>query len=140
MIVTAARHAEPALTPSAAVMGLKDHPRVRQTVLAMIRERAAAAGAEPAVCQRTADRAAELLDDWEMVVGRQTRAGTPFAYEDGGAQRRLLQYPLDPGATSLDPEHRRFTAARSMRDVEYGSYLRILDPRGNPIQGASDAQ
>jgi hypothetical protein len=67
-------------------------------------------------------------------------AGTPFAYEDGGAQRRLLQYPLDPGAISLDPEHRQFTAARSMRDVEYASYLRVLDPRGNPIQGASDAQ
>jgi hypothetical protein len=140
VIVAAARHSEPALTPSAAVMRLKDHPRIRQAVLAMIRERAAAAGAEPAVAQRAVDRADELLDDWEAVVGRQTAAGTPFTYDDGGAQRRLLQYPLDPGALSLDPEHQQFAAARSMRDVEYGSYLRILDPRGYPIQGASDAQ
>jgi hypothetical protein len=41
---------------------------------------------------------------------------------------------------TLDPEHRQLSAARSMRDVEFGSYLRILDPRGNSIQGASDAE
>ena len=140
VIVAAARHAEPELTPSAAVVRLKDHPDVRQAVLAMIRERAVAAGADPAITQRAVDRTRELLDAWDTVTARQTSAGTAFAYEDGGAQRRLLQYPLDPGTATLDPEHRQFSAARSMRDVEYGSYLRILDPRGNLIQGASDAQ
>lgn len=140
VIVAAARHAEPELTPSGAVARLNDHPAVRPAVLAMIRDRAAAAGANPATAQRAVDRALELLDSWDTVAQRQTAAGTPFSYDDGGAQRRLLQYPLDPGTLMLDPEHRQFAAARSMRDVEYGSYLRILDPRGNVIQGASDAQ
>jgi hypothetical protein len=140
VIVAAARHAEPDLTPSAAVIRLKDHPSLRQELLTMVRERAAAAGADPAIAQRAVDRTGELLDAWETVVARQTSAGSAFDYDDGGPQRRLLQHPLDPGASTLDPEHQQFVAARSMRDVEYGAYLRVLDPRGNTIQGASDAQ
>jgi hypothetical protein len=140
VIVSAARHADPDLTPSAAVARLKDYPHVRQAVLSMIRDRAAAAGADLTVAQRAVERAEELLDAWEAVAARQTSAGTAFDYDDGAAQRRLLQYPLDPAAETLDPEHQQFTAARSMRDVEYGAYLRVVDPRGNAIQGASDAQ
>src|SRR5205085_484116 len=65
VIVAAARHAEPELTPSAAVTRLKDHPALRRELLAMVRERAVAAGADPAVAQRAVDRTAELLDAWE---------------------------------------------------------------------------
>ena len=140
VIVAAARHVEPELTPSAAVVRLREHPPVRQRLIEMIRQRAAAAGADPAMAQRAVERAEALLDGWTTVAAKQGSAGTAFFYEEGAAQRRLLQYPLDPGTTGLDPEHRQFAAARSMRDVEYGSYLRILDPRGNVIQGASDAQ
>ena len=106
----------------------------------MVRERAVAAGADPVIAKRAIERTNELLDAWETVATRQTSAGSAFDYGDGGPQRRLLQYPLDPGASTLDPEHQQFVAARSMRDVEYGAYLRVLDPRGNTIAGASDAQ
>jgi hypothetical protein len=106
----------------------------------MVRERAAAAGANPAIAQRAVDRTIELLDAWETVAARQTSSGSAFGYDEGGPQRRLLQHPLDPGASTLDLEHQQFVAARSMRDVEYGAYLRVLDPRGNTIHGASDAQ
>jgi hypothetical protein len=140
VIVAAARHAEPGLTPSAAVTRLKDHPLLRQELLRMVRERAVAAGADPVIAKRAIERTNELLDAWETVATRQTSAGSAFDYGDGGPQRRLLQYPLDPGASTLDPEHQQFVAVRSMRDVEYGTYLRVLDPRGNTIQGASDAQ
>src|SRR5437868_7731528 len=52
VIVAAARHAEPELTPSAAVTRLKDHPSLRQELLGMVRERAVAAGADPVIVQR----------------------------------------------------------------------------------------
>jgi hypothetical protein len=106
----------------------------------MVRERAAAAGADLAIAQRAVDRTGELLDAWETVAARQTSAGSAFDYDEGGPQRRLLQHPLDPSTSALDPEHQHFVAARSMRDVEYGAYLRVLDPRGNAIRGGSDAQ
>jgi hypothetical protein len=39
--------------------------------------------------------------------------------------------PLDPALPNLPAKHRRFVAARSMRDVEANVVLRVRDPYGN---------
>jgi hypothetical protein len=138
LVVAAARHAAPALTPSAAVVRLEANPGVRDEVAGVIRRRAGSAGVESAVIDRAVRRATELFDLWEHVAAEQTATGSSFTYDEGAAQKRLLQYPLDPDAETLSQEHRQFAAARSMRDVEYGAYLKICDPRGYPMNEAND--
>ncbi len=53
----------------------------------------------------------------------------------GGRQgQQLVHQPLDPALPNLTPEsHRRFVAARSMRDVEANVLLRVRDPYGRPF-------
>jgi hypothetical protein len=46
--------------------------------------------------------------------------------------------PLDAALPNLAPEHRRFTAGRSMRDVEESVQLAVRDPDGRPIAQADD--
>jgi hypothetical protein len=139
VIVAAARRADPDLSPSTAVAELQSHPGVRTVVTDTLRRRAQAAGVDDAAIERAVERAGELFDEWQEVADEQTSAGSPFTYEDGAAQRRLLQYPLDPDMRTLSEPHKHFEASRSMRDVEYGSYLKLRDPFGNVIQGAADA-
>jgi hypothetical protein len=44
--------------------------------------------------------------------------------------KALLHDPLDPLLATLNPDYRRFTAGRSMRDVEHAAILKITDPYG----------
>ncbi len=140
LVVAAVRHLEPDLTPSAAATHLRDYTYVRQVVFDMIRKRAEAADVDQLTTQRAVERAEELLDAWNQVVAEQTAGGSVFGYDAGSPERRLLQYPLDPGTENLSEQHQRFSAARSMRDVEYGVFLKVRDPRGNVIHGAKDIQ
>ena len=48
--------------------------------------------------------------------------------------QRLLRIPLDPGVSRLSPSHRRFVAARSMRDVEPNVALKLRDPYGGSVK------
>ncbi len=66
----------------------------------------------------------------------QTATGNPFYY--GRRAQRLLHVPLDPALPNLSPEHRRFIAGRSTRDVEPNAVLKLRDPYNNPIAGAED--
>jgi hypothetical protein len=59
-----------------------------------------------------------------------------FTYSENN---RLLSYPLDPGAQNLKPEHQRFAAARSMRDVEPNVQLKLRDPYGQPLSEQGEA-
>jgi hypothetical protein len=140
LLVTAARHVDAGMTPSTSVVELRDHAAVKAAIIDTLRIRAQHAGADPRSVARAVERAEELFAAWEEVVTQQTRGGSPFSYEDGSAQRRLLQFPLDPNSQNLPPEQREFVAPRSMRDVEYGSILKIRDPRGNVIRGATDIE
>ena len=53
-----------------------------------------------------------------------------YGYPVGEA---LVRDPLSPLLRTGDPGYMRFKAARSMRDVEHVSSVRILDPFGNPL-------
>jgi hypothetical protein len=140
LLVAAARHLDPGMSPSQAVARLSDNAPVQDRVIEVLRARALAAGADAAAIVRTIDRARVLFTAWENIAAAQSAAGSPFSYEEGSAQRRLLQTPLDPGTDTLPIEHQQFVAARSMRDVEYGAFLKVRDPRGAIITGARDVE
>ncbi len=131
VVVGMARHLTPDLTPDGAVARLKHHPEVRQQVVDAILARAEGADVVggKAGLQASVER---LLEDWERVAAEQTAAGGKLAYAYP-RQHALLHEPLDPLLNNLAPEHRRFTAARSMRDVEHVSVLKIVDPISNSV-------
>jgi hypothetical protein len=60
-----------------------------------------------------------------------TSANAEHLYYGYPREKALLHDPLDPLLASLDPNYRRFTAGRSMRDVEHATILKITDPYGH---------
>jgi hypothetical protein len=136
IVVTLARHLEPALTPENAVRALRDHEPLRKKVIDTIAARAGdrVSGGDAAL----RDEITSLLEAWMQTVDEQIANGAPFAYTRVGATSHLLQNPLDPGLGNLTPEHRRFVAGRSMRDVEPNVVLKVRDPWGGEISNAGD--
>lgn len=129
VVVAIGRHLRPELTPEKAVQRLCDVPRYVEDIVEVIASRAqdqAVVGGREAL--RGAVRS--LLKDWEAVVDdHQPRV----AYGDRREGQQLLHVPLDPALPNLRENHRRFAAARSMRDVEPNVILRVRDPYGNPL-------
>jgi hypothetical protein len=135
VVVTLARYIEPALTPELAAQELQDHDPVWQLVCDALLARAPAslvAGGHAAL----RDAIEGLLRDWVTVAEEMTRNGGAFNY--GKRPHHLLYDPLDPALANLSPEHQRFTAGRSMRDVEPNAYLKVRDPSGARIANAAD--
>ncbi|MHA3977370.1 DISARM system helicase DrmA [Halovulum sp. GXIMD14794] len=137
VVVAAARHVDPLLTPETAVTELKNCPQVRDDVREAIVSRAPShmiAGGHSAL------RAAvdELLDAWIATAEEQAAGGSQFAYARKKSPHRLLHMPLEPDWANLDEAHRRFVAGRSMRDVEASVALKVRDPYGNTIANADD--
>ena len=137
IVVAAARHIEPALTPEAAVAELKNHDDVRAAVRDAIVARAPeqmVAGGRSAL-EATIDL---ILEAWVETADEQAGGGSTFAYARKKSPHRLLHMPLEPELTNLAEPHRRFVAGRSMRDVEPSVALRVKDPYGNAIANADD--
>lgn len=133
VVVAIARHLRPELTPERAVQKLRDVPACRDEVIDTLLARAPANTlvGGPAVLRAEVER---ILDDWEAVA-----AGLAPQIIYGGDRRQgtqqLLHVPLDPALENLTSDaHRRFTAARSMRDVEPAVLLRVRDPCGQPFK------
>jgi hypothetical protein len=135
VVVTIARHIEPGLTPEQAVQALQNHDPVRKLVVDALLARAPA-GAVAGGHAVLRDAIEGLLRDWAIVADEMTRNGGAFNY--GKRPQHLLYDPLDPALTNLSPEHQRFIAGRSMRDVEPNAYLKVRDPYGAPIANAAD--
>jgi hypothetical protein len=73
-----------------------------------------------------------LLDAWETLANDK-RGNAERLYYGYPQEKALLHDPLDPLLSTLDPEYRKFTAGRSMRDVEHTSVLKITDPYGQAL-------
>jgi hypothetical protein len=131
VVVATARHLASDLTPDGAVARLKQNASVRAAVIDAILDRAKAAdvvGGQAALRSVVEG----LLDDWEAVVDDLTANGDKFNYAYP-RERALLHEPLDPLLPSFKPQHQRFAAGRSMRDVEHTSVLKVVDPNGSPL-------
>jgi hypothetical protein len=73
-----------------------------------------------------------LMDIWErLATDRKENAGRLFYGQP--KSDALIHDPLDPILRTLQPELNKFTAGRSMRDVEHVSALTITDPYGQPL-------
>lgn len=126
VVVAAARHLIPALTPDAEAGEIAGYKSARATIVKMILDRAPAADV---VGGHAALRIAidELLDAWVGLASDRS-ANAERLYYGYPREKALLHDPLDPLLASLDPDYRRFTAGRSMRDVEHAAILKITDP------------
>jgi hypothetical protein len=137
VVVSAARHVDPALTADLAVKELKNHPATRVAVRDAIVARApdsAVAGGKKAL----AAAIDQLLDAWIETAEDQAQGGNLFAYAHKQSPHRLLHMPLAPEIPNLSESHKRFVAGRSMRDVEPNVVLKPKDPSGNMIANADD--
>lgn len=137
VVVSIARHIDPSMTPEQAVSALEENIFVRERVKAAILDRAPADGVAggKADLERAVDG---LLDAWIRTADEQTATGQKFYYTWRGGKPWLLSPPLDSRLENLSPNHRRFVAGWSMRDVEANVQLKVRDPSGNAIAGADD--
>ncbi|WFU56823.1 DISARM system helicase DrmA [Bradyrhizobium pachyrhizi] len=131
VLVAAARHLIPALTPDAGAGDIADYKTARATILKMMLDRAPAADV---VGGHTAlrDAVERLIDAWEALANDK-RANAEHLYYGYPREKALLHDPLDPLLGTLDPDYRKFTAGRSMRDVEHASVLKVTDPYGQSL-------
>ena len=131
VVVAAARHLIPALTPDAEAGEIGGYNSARAMIVKMILDRAPPADV---VGGHAALRIAidQLLDAWEALANDK-RANAERLYYGYPREKALLHDPLDPLLAALDPNYRRFTAGRSMRDVEHAAVLKITDPYGQSL-------
>jgi hypothetical protein len=137
VVVAAARHRDPALTPDAAVKELKNRPAVRTAVRDAIVARAPA-NAIPGGSAALTVLVDGLLDAWIKTADEQAAGGSVFGYAGQKSPHRLLHMPLAPEIPNLSAAHARFVAGRSMRDVEPSVTLSPRDPQGGQIANADD--
>jgi hypothetical protein len=133
VVVAAARHIDPGLTPDVAVKELKNRPQSRAAVRDAIVARApenAVPGGKPAFAALVDG----LLDAWIETAEEQSQGGNVFGYADKRSPHRLLHMPLAPEIPNLSAAHQRFVAGRSMRDVEPSVALNPRDPRRKNCQ------
>jgi len=81
---------------------------------------------------RCASRVDELKNGWVEIAAKQTRNGDAFVYAKDSPVRRLLQEPLEVRA-NMDANRLWFIAARSMRDTEPVTLLKLRTPDGRPF-------
>lgn len=123
-LVAAARHVEPDLSPNAAAERIADNGAAYAEVRRVIVEKMRTAQTEQGVIDRCLDRLDQLQTAWTHIAEQQTRNGERFVYANDEPIRRLLQDPLGQRANNL------FVAARSMRDTEPVSLLKVRRPDG----------
>jgi Helicase conserved C-terminal domain len=137
IVVATARHLEPTFTPEDGVERIASDPALQARVVDAIAERG---GASAAGGRASLERAvADVISAWETTVANLTANGSSISYSrQKGITSHLLRDPLDIGLPNLEPEHRIFTAGRSMRDVEPNVILKVRDPFGRQIANAED--
>ena len=131
VVVAAARHMIPALTPDGAAVDIVDYRNARADIVRMILDKAppaAVIGGHAALTKAIDD----LLDAWEKIASDRS-ANAENLFYGYPKPRALLHDPLDPLLDTLDPLLRRFRAGHSMRDVEHSALLKVTDPYGNVL-------
>ena len=131
-LVAAARHIEPSLTPNGAAEQIAVNGPAYQRVKDAIEQKMKVAAQDAATIQRCLDRLDALRDAWANIADSQTRSGDDFRYANEEPVRRLLQAPYEQRA-NMAPEREWFVAARSMRDTEPVSLLKLRAPDGRSL-------
>ncbi len=132
VVVAAGRHIEPDMTPEDAAPRLCGNAALQERIVQVVLDRApkdAVVGGHEALRQIVAG----LVRDWAQTADAGTATGGKLYY-GYPSDKALLHDPLDPVLGSLAPAHRRFSAGRSMRDVEHATPLRIVDANRNELR------
>ncbi|MCY1062784.1 DISARM system helicase DrmA [Nannocystis sp. SCPEA4] len=100
------------------------------------------AAEQGALRQHVRARVQGLLDDWSSLAHAQRQVGEGLQYQrEAGSDPPLLHQPGDPRLEKLPAGFNKFTAARSLRDVEPAVDLWIRNPDGFLVEGdAEEAQ
>ena len=120
------------MTPNAAADRIANNEAAYRRVKDAIELKMLTAGQDAAMIERCLARLDELRGAWAAIADKQTRNGDNFAYACEQAVRRLLQVPFKQRA-NMDPEREWFIAARSMRDTEPVSLLKLKAPDGRNL-------
>ncbi|MBU3888768.1 DISARM system helicase DrmA [Methylosinus sp. KRF6] len=136
MLVAAARHVEPDLTPNEAAARIAGNAGAYQRVRDALEGKMRTAGQDENALQICLARLDELRDAWARFADRLTANGGDFAYANEEAVRRLLQAPFER-QPNMEPEREWFVAARSMRDTEPVSLMKLRSPDGSPFMTAN---
>lgn len=131
-LVAATRHIEPDLTPDGAADRISFNAGAYLKFKTTIEEKMRIAGHSQEEIQRCLVRLDELLDAWAEIAAKQTQNGDSFVYGGQAPIRRLLQVPFEQ-KPNMDANREWFSAARSMRDTEPVSLLKIRQPDGRPF-------
>ncbi len=127
-LVAAARHAEPDMTPEGAAAAIAANNTGYLAIRALMEEKMRTAGIDGRAMQAGLARLDTLCAGWATIAATQTQNGDAFHYAKDDAVRRLLQNPFEPTANSM---RKWFVAARSMRDTEPVSMLKLRKPDGS---------
>ncbi|MFC3075690.1 hypothetical protein ACFOHH_21445, partial [Shinella pollutisoli] len=125
MLVAAARHVEPDLTPNLSAERIANNAAAYGRVRLTVEEKMKTAKLEQQLIDRCMARLDGLRDEWSTIADRQTRNGEVFTYAKAEPVKRLLQEPLEQ-----QPGNKFFIAARSMRDTEPVALLKLRRPDG----------
>jgi ATP-dependent helicase YprA (DUF1998 family) len=131
-LVAGARHIEPSLTQDGGAERIAVNAAAFDRVKAAIEEKMRIAGQTADEIRRCLDRLEELRDAWAAIADKQSQNGETFVYGGQTPIRRLLQVPFEQ-RPNMDANREWFTAARSMRDTEPVSLLKIRQPNGRPF-------
>lgn len=132
-LLAMARQNDPALTPSAAAMHIREH---LESAGEAVRDLAARGAHQPGLTPGQSDaarasltvRAQGLVDAWERLAqiaadGGYRRVYGPWDRDRSAADRTLLRQVLDRPEAQAPPEAKLFTAPTSMREVEPSTHL-----------------
>lgn len=131
-LVAAVRHIEPDLTPDSAADRIASNAGAYGRLKTAIEEKMRIAGQSQDEVDRCLARLDELCEAWAAIAAKQTQNGDSFVYGGQAPIRRLLQVPFEQ-RPNIDANREWFTAARSMRDTEPVSLLKIRQPDGRPL-------
>jgi hypothetical protein len=135
--VALAHHGDPGFAPPrGAIAAATRRERLAFVAEALSRraehhDRDLAPAEQEALRQTVRKEVSELLDDWAKVAHDKGQVGASLQYaREASEGEPLLHTPEDPELKKLPPLQRRFTAARSLRDVEPAVDLWVRNPDG----------
>jgi hypothetical protein len=145
VVVALARYSVPALTPPQGAIEIVKERASLTAILDVLARRARrhqtlTPEEEQRLDAAIRGRAQDLLDAWAKIGQNNRNTSAPLRYQpyEGGTGPVLLHVPLDPELAALDRNFDKFTAPRSLRDVESSVCLWLKQLNGTDVDLPSD--
>ncbi|HEY6218589.1 MAG TPA: hypothetical protein VIV65_00945, partial [Gemmatimonadaceae bacterium] len=141
VVVALSRFSQPRLSPPAGAIEIVRERAELTKLLDILAKRAGrhqtlTPQEEQRLVAAVRGRAQDLLDAWAKIGQKHRDTSSPLRYQpfEGTAQGPvLLHVPLDPELATLDRDFQKFTAPRSLRDVEPSVCLWLKQLNGTEV-------